>query len=251
MQVKEEVIMTFQNKVLILVLTAMVGFGTIACGPQKIGTGSGSFSSTNMIDNKPVANCSQDVSGLSDLSFRMQTYTSGNNENFAWIRTKFTAFPSLVSLQSAIVFWTYTVGIGGDSSVPLQAPFYLEIRGPDGVYTKISNDRTEITWSDLRNYAGQMGISVTNTADVLSRIILVVKLEGGLSTSQVMMPTLYGEGTDPDRYISGLIPKFYANPADYAAGKAATLQALHPLKNLSGLSAAQYLSEISRLCVVQ
>jgi hypothetical protein len=250
--VKEEVIMTFQNKVLILVLTAMAGFGTIGCGPQKLVNSGGSFSSTTMLDNKPVANCSQDVAGLNDLSFRMQTYASGTTENFHWIRTKFTSFPTAFDLQSAVVFWAYSVGIAGDSSTPLQAPFHLEVRNTDGSFTKVSNDMYEVTWSDLRNFAGQMGLPATSTAEVMSQMIFVVKLEGaGLTTSQVLMPTLYGEGSDPDRYITGLIPKFFANPADYASGKAAVLQNLHPLKNLPGLSAAQYLTEVSRICISQ
>lgn len=248
--------MTTTNKYLILTLAVIAGLGVVSCGPQKVtGSSSQNTSQSSVIStsNKPVASCSADVAGLSDLGVKLQTYSLSGIENTNWIRVKFTKFPTTFDNASQIAFWAYTSDSNGNNSTPQQAQFYVESINSMNQATRLSNDISSVTWSDLKNMAGTAGISATSASVALSSITFVVKLEGSLNYSQVIMPTLYLTGTTAGRYLSALIPKFYANPADYlASGKPNSLRALHPLQGMASgtWTADQYLAESLKNCIL-
>lgn len=245
--------MTTANKYLILALTVISGFGIISCGPQKMGNATSPSTNgggTVSAGNKPVLSCSADVANISDLGVKLQTYSMSGAENSAWIRVRFTRFPTSFNTDQIISFWAYSVDSVGTPSAMQQPKFYVEYINSSNQAVKLSNDLDSITWSDLRNMAGQAGITTTNAADTMSKLNFVVKFEGTLTYSQVVMPTLYLANGTADRYISALIPKFYANPADYAIGKPAALQGLHPLKGFSYSTSEQYLSQSITNCIL-
>lgn len=255
-QTNKESVMTTTNKCLIICLTVISGFGIISCGPQKTGSAtaaSSSFSSTTgtISSNKAITSCSADVAGLSDLSVKLQTYSMSGAENSSWVRTRFTRFPSTFDTASVISFWAYSVDSVGNSSALQQPTFYVEYINSSNQAVKLSNDITQISWSDLKNMLGQVGIDTTSVSTAMPQINFVVKFESSLSYSQVVMPTLYFSNGSPDRYVSALIPKFYANPSDYAVGKAAALQALHPLKSMASgtWTAQQFLAQSQANCI--
>jgi len=245
--------MTTTNKYLIITLAVIAGLGVISCGPQKVGNSATTPLAQNVnggIGNKPAASCGADVSNLSDLGVKVQTYTMSNVENPSWVRVRFTRFPSTFDTASQIAFWAYSMDSVGTASALQQATFYVEYINGSNQAVKLSNDITSITWSDLRNYAGQAGISTTSVPTAMAQLNFVVKFEGTLTYSQVVMPTLHLSSGSADRYVSALIPKFYANPADYAVGKPAALQALHPLRNYSFTSSEQYLAQSVVNCIL-
>lgn len=247
--------MTTTNKYLIMSLAVISGFGIISCGPQKTATVTQASSSLStagaVVGNKAVSSCSADVAGLSDLGVKIQTYSTSGTENTAWVRTRFTRFPTNFGTSAVVSFWSYSVDSVGNASAQQQPTFYVEYINASNQAVKLSNDITQISWSDLNNMLGQAGIDTTNVATAMNQINFVLKFEGSLSYSQVVMPTLYLLNGSPDRYVSALIPKFYANPTDYAVGKAASLQALHPLKNMASgtWTAQQFLAQSQANCI--
>lgn len=241
------------KKILVAALVLITGFGFVGCGPQKVQSGAAPVGSQTVDPSgKPLATCSHDVANISDLSVRSQTYQVGGIENSNWIRVKFDRFPSTFTDQNAaIIMWTKTMDISGNSLTPVQAPFFLEVPNGVGQFKQISQEMTSLSWSQLSAYATQNGISTSSAQTTLASITFVVKLDGAALSANILTATLYlSSSNTPSRWVESLIPKFYANPVDYNVSHATYMQNLHPLKYMLGGSwtTAQYLSEDQRFC---
>lgn len=242
------------KRLLVAGLVIISGLSLISCGPQKVQSNVATTPQSNVASSydtsgRPVASCSHDIANLSDLSIRLETYSNNGVENTNWIRVKFDRFPSnFTSSSSAIAFWSRTVDSNGNNLPMTSAPFFLEVKN-GGVFSQISSEMTELTWANLMTIAGQNSVSTSSAQSALASISFVVKLDNAGSAS-VMSAALYYSGSAADRYVEALIPKFFANPTDYASNHPNTLVNLHPLKYMLGGSwtAEQFVSESQKYC---
>ncbi|MEK2644808.1 hypothetical protein [Bdellovibrio sp. BCCA] len=201
---------------------------------------------------KPLAYCNQ-ASG-SDITAKLRAYVdSSNNVRMDYAYARLTALPATFkSDQTYIAMWKWMTNTSGATYLdPTPLQFLVANASTGQVLTAW---KTTLRWSDVVTIASGMGI--TDPQTFFNSVNILVDLKDTQGEYDVLRISNYDLSTNKMlNQVDGLLPLFYANPADYAfeatgATRATVLQNLHPFKNYKdqGYSAAQFTSMAQGLC---
>ena len=243
------------KKIFITALIIVVGLVSIGCGPQSL-TNQDSLASSqsaalaDTVTGKAIANCSHDVANQTNLGVRLKIAA----DNASLVHLKFDRFPTTYTGTSKglIQIATTNVDSAGNKSTLKQVPFAFEASNGSGLFQTLSTSYTQANWSDIQSIATLNSISGKTANDIFSKLDLLVNLQDNSNTAKILTVFLYEDGgTSPTAQVEVLVPKFYANPADYNANHAEVLQLLHPLRYMLGCTwtNTDFQTESDRFCI--
>ncbi|WP_374078976.1 hypothetical protein [Bdellovibrio bacteriovorus] len=238
----------------ILTLSA-VAFLT-ACGSSNQ-VGSSDLSSRLPIDTsssstKPVSYCNQATG--TEITAKLRAYVdSSNTVRMDYAYARLTALPTNFKTDKTYIsMWKWMTNSSGASHLDSTPLNFLVANATTGQI--LTAWKTTLRWSDVVTIASGMGI--TDPQTFFNSVNILVDLKDTQGEYDVLKITNYDLSTNKAlSQTDGLLPLFYANPADYAtesngAARAQVLRDLHPFKNYvgQGYSASQFQSMAQGLC---
>ena len=217
-----------------LLLTAAILM--TACGNSKSKTSPSDQSSSGLnLSTKPLAQCNKTAD--SNLSFNTSIVSDQNGKiSTEWIKFKFNFINSEITKSGNVLkFFKWRISNGQTilSEIPLQISAYDFTSGQT-----VSEPYSALPADQVNGAQG-----------------FYINLEDPNSLFQVIKVVAYNSEGKVIANVNSLIPSFYANPADYqlnadGTARAALLQNLHPLKNVSvtGWTADQFTQSFSQYC---
>lgn len=227
-----------------------------ACGANNQ-AGSSDLSSrlptdTSSSSTKPVAYCNE-AKGT-EITARLKVYTdTSNTVRMDYVYARLTSLPNNFKQdQSYISMWKWLANSTGYTyldSTPLE---FIVVNPSNG--QALTGWKKTLRWSDVVVAASGMGI--TDPQTFFNSVSILVNLKDTQGEYDVLKITNYDLSTNKAiSQTDGLLPLFYANPADYAyeangASRAGVLQGLHPFKNYAGqgYSSSQFQSMSQNFC---
>ncbi|MGZ3842786.1 MAG: hypothetical protein ACXVCA_11910, partial [Bdellovibrio sp.] len=226
-----------------------------ACGSNK-NAGSSDFSSrapitTTTSSTKPIATCSKGSGNMINVKMKVFTDPSTNTTRMDFVFAKLTSLPTnFQNSTNYISMWKWLANSNGSTYLDSSALQFILIDSTNGQY--ITNWMTTLRWSDIATLASSMGI--TDAQTFFNRVNILVDLKDVSGSYDVLKITSYDSTTNQAvSQTDGLLPPYYANPADYAiepegTPRAQVLQNLHPFAGSTQYTADQFKAMFNDFC---
>lgn len=207
---------------------------------------------TSSTEAKPLAYCNQATG--TEISAKLKVYSDSTNTIRAdYVYAQLTALPAnFKDDKSYIAMWKWLSNASGYTYLDSNALKFMLVDPTNN--QPLTKWVTTLRWNDVVTIASGMG--TTDPKTFFGKVNILVDLNDAQGQYDVLKITHYDLATNKAvSQVDGLLPLFYANPADYAyeangQTRSSVLQGLHPFKNYNnqGYTAAQFASMAQGFC---
>lgn len=241
---------TLSHRVLKITLVVMAIGLLSACGATKSFNPGEAEQSSTTTATASKALCSKNVD-LGDAKFQVSAYYDSFGQYFPnKFRVKLATVPSdwksqdydmVVRLMAAASDGTLTQGSSLRYSFDQRTSNGYQDISPGTTYPIMNVSQEAFGIAQFLGYTGTVAdFQPQSLFNAVHLVVHSADTTGAFQVLRVEFRAKVSGGTGPVvKYIDTLLPVFHADPKEYAKTHAATLQALHPLKDLAGQNFTQ------------